>query len=73
MSKIIYNSIIIDLLRNDINSSYDTLIIEADYNFELAVQLLQDALTRIINNKNLEGQELNFYKFQLARIREFIL
>lgn len=61
-----YNRIIKELMKNDRNSSFDTLLIECDNNLDYAIEILKEILERLIE----EDEDPVFFENLLKEIVE---
>jgi hypothetical protein len=65
----VYQEIVKTLMHNDRNATWDEILEEAEGDLDKALSILIDALTRIVEEDGLEGEELEFYEYQLTRAK----
>ena len=65
-----YNEVIRILMDNDRNGDWDQILNETENDdYELATEIVISCLERIINEEGLEGDELQFYKNVLEKLK----
>ncbi|AAK79124.1 hypothetical protein BJV85_002847 [Clostridium acetobutylicum] len=72
IKNIVYKNVIDMMMKNDSNSSLDTLLYELDNNIDEAIEVLKLIIHRISLEEELDKQEKQFYKTQLKAIEELI-